>query len=257
MRLRPVVLVAALPPNPRDRVITVYGRKPVLEALADDKVTVDKVLLADNAGGPQVSQLLREAARRGVDVLRVPPARVTKVSRNGRQDQGVVADIVAPGLRRLSADTAARLEGPVLVLDGVTNPQNVGMILRTAVAAGLAGVVLPRHGVPDLSPLVVKASAGAALDAPVLRADDAASALTILGDAGFSSFGLVADATRSLWDPLPFPAKAAFVLGSETGGIRVDVDERLAIPMAGKVDSLNVAVACGVLCFELVRRATT
>lgn len=242
-------------PNPRDRFITVYGRKPVLEALADDRLTVDKVLVADNAGGPQISQLLRQAAQRGVEVLRVPPARVTKVSRNGRQDQGVVADIVAPALRRLSDDVARSLDGPVLVLDGVTNPQNVGMILRTATAAGLAGIVLPRAGVPDLSPLVIKASAGVALDAPVLKADDARSAVAILRGAGFTVFGLAADAARSLWDPRPFPAASAFVLGSETGGIRVEVDERIGVPMAGGVESLNVAVTAGVVCFELVRRS--
>ncbi len=243
------------PPNPRDRFITVFGRKPVIEALADDRLTVDKVLLADNAGGPQVNQLLREAARRGVEVLRVPAARVTKVSRNGRQDQGVVADIVAPGLRRLDAGVAAALAGPVLVLDGVTNPQNVGMILRTATAAGLAGIVLPRAGVPDLSPLVIKASAGIALEAPVLRADTPASAVAILHGAGFATYGLAATAARSLWDGRPFPTRSAFVLGSETGGVRVEVDEHLAIPMTGTVDSLNVAVAAGVLCFELVRRS--
>ena len=242
------------PPNPRDRFITVYGRKPVLEVLADERLTVDKVLLADNASGPQVAQLLREAHRRGVEVRRVPAARVTKVSRNGRQDQGVVADVVAPSLRRLTEDVAAALEGPVLVLDGVTNPQNVGMILRTATAAGVAGIVLPRTGVPDLSPLVIKASAGVALDAPVLRADDPATAVALLRGAGFAIFGLAAGTERSLWDPRPFPDRSAFVLGSETGGIRVDVDERLAVPMAGGVDSLNVAVAAGVLCFELVRR---
>jgi 23S rRNA (guanosine2251-2'-O)-methyltransferase len=242
------------PPNPRDRFVTVYGRKPVLEALADDAIVVDKVLVADNAGGPQIAKLLREAARRQVDVLRVPQQRVTKVSRNGRQDQGVVADIVAPRLRRLTPESAASLDGAVLVLDGITNPQNVGMILRTAVAAGMAGIVLPRHGVPDLNPLVVKASAGVALEAPVLRADDAASAVARLSEAGFTIFGLTGDAPRSLWDPRPFPARSAFVLGSETGGIRVEVDERVAIPMAGDVDSLNVAVAAGVLCFELVRR---
>lgn len=242
------------PPNPRDRFITVYGRKPVLEALADDGVDVDKVLLADNAGGPQVAQLLREAARRGVEVLRVPPARVTKVSRNGRQDQGVVADIVAPALRRLTDEVAADLAGVVLVLDGVTNPQNVGMILRTATAAGVAGIVVPRAGVPDLGPLVIKASAGVALEAPVLRADTAEAAVASLRTGGFTIFGLSADVPRSLWDPRPFPDRAAFVLGSETGGIRVDVDERVGVPMAGGVESLNVAVAAGILCFELVRR---
>lgn len=242
------------PPNPRDRFVTVYGRKPVLEALADERLTVDKVLLADNAGGPQVTQLLREAARRGVEVLRVPPARVTKVSRNGRQDQGVVADIVAPALRRLTDEVASSLTGEVLVLDGVTNPQNVGMILRTATAAGVAGIVVPRAGVPDLGPLVIKASAGVALEAPVLRADTPDDAVATLRSGGFTVFGLSAGASRSLWDPRPFPDRSAFVLGSETGGVRVEVDERIGVPMADGVESLNVAVAAGVLCFELVRR---
>jgi 23S rRNA (guanosine2251-2'-O)-methyltransferase len=242
------------PPNPRDRFITIYGRKPVLEAISDERLQVEKVLLAENATGSQVSELLRIAGRRGIEVRRVSPTHVTRVSRNGRQDQGVVADVLAPGLRRLDATAAASLRGPVLVLDGVTNPQNVGLILRTAVAAGIAGVVLPRRGVPDLGPLVVKASAGVALDAPVLRVDDAAGAVDLLRTAGFRVFGLGSTAERSVFDPQPFPDRSAFVLGSETSGISVDVDETIAIPMAGSVDSLNVAVAAGILCFELVRR---
>jgi len=243
------------PPSPRDRFITVYGRKPVLEALEDPRLVVDKVLLADNAGGPQVTELLRAAARRGVDVRRVSSQHVTKVSRNGRQDQGVVADVVAPALRRLDDAVAAELAGTVLVLDGITNPQNVGLILRTAAAAGIAGIVVPRSGVPDLGPLVIKASAGVAFDAPVLRADTVAGAVDTLRGAGFPIFGLASTAARSLWDERGFPTRSAFVLGSETAGISVAVDEDIAIPMAGGVDSLNVAVAAGVLCFELVRRS--
>jgi 23S rRNA (guanosine2251-2'-O)-methyltransferase len=246
---------ASAPPNPRDRFVTVYGRKPVLEALLDERLVVDKVLLAENARGPQVAELLDAAHRRGVDVRRVSAVHVTRVSRNGRQDQGVVADVVAPRMARLDADTAASLSGPVLVLDGITNPQNVGMILRTAAAAGIAGVVLPRTGVPDVGPLVIKASAGLAFEAPVLRAGTSGEAVDTLRSAGFRVFGLAAAAARSLFDAPPFPACSAFVLGSETGGLSVAVDETVAIPMAGAVESLNVAVAAGVLCFELLRRS--
>ncbi|MBW3615694.1 MAG: RNA methyltransferase [Actinobacteria bacterium] len=241
-------------PSPRDRFVTVYGRKPVLEALADARLTVDKLLLADNAPGAAVQELVAAAGRRGVEVRRVPAQQVTRVSRNGRHDQGVVADVVAPALRRLSPEAAATLAGPVLVLDGITNPQNVGMILRTATAAGVAGVVLPRVGVADLGPLVIKASAGVAFEAPVLRADDVASAVELLRDARFAIFGLASGSQRSLWDARPFPGRTAFVLGSETAGLSVAVDEEVSIPMAGRVESLNVAVAAGVLCFELLRR---
>ncbi|MBW3556672.1 MAG: RNA methyltransferase [Actinobacteria bacterium] len=241
-------------PSPRDRFVTVYGRKPVLEALADDRLAVDKLLLADSARGDAVQQLIAAAGRRGVEVRRVPAQQVTRISRNGRHDQGVVADVVAPALRRLSAEVAATLSGPVLVLDGITNPQNVGMILRTATAAGLAGVVLPRVGVADLGPLVIKASAGVAFEAPVLRAHDVASAVELLREGGFRIFGLSSGSNRLLWDARPFPERSAFVLGSETAGLSVAVDDELSIPMAGHVESLNVAVAAGLLCFELVRR---
>lgn len=241
-------------PSPRDRFVTVYGRNPVLEALADLRLTVDKLLIADNARGQGVDELVAAAGRRGVEVRRVPQRQVTRISRNSRHDQGVVADVVAPALRRLAPEVAATLSGPVLVLDGITNPQNVGMILRTATAAGLAGVVVPRVGVADLGPLVIKASAGVAFEAPVLRCDDVSGAVETLRSAGFRVFGLAAECERTLWDPRPYPDRAAFVLGSESGGLSIDVDEHLCIPMAGRVESLNVAVAAGVLCFELVRR---
>lgn len=243
--------------SPRDRFVTIYGRKPVLEALADDRLTIDKIVVAANAAGAQVDEIVAGAARRGVAVRRATPLQVARISRNGRQDQGVVADVVAPRLGRLDAESASRLIGPVLVLDGISNPRNVGMILRTAVAAGLSAVVLPTSGVPDLGPLVIKASAGVAFDAPVLRAATASAALDTLRAAGFRSFGLVPQSDRTLWDPRPFPPLAAFVLGSETAGLSVAVDETISIPMSGTVDSLNVAVAAGLLCFELVRRSLT
>lgn len=212
------------------------------------------MLLADTATGDQVERILAAAATRGVEVRRVPAHHVNRVSRNGRQDQGVVADVVARRLGRLDATAAAALEGPVLVLDGVTNPQNVGMILRTAVATDVAHVVVPDVGVAEIGPLVVKASAGVALEAPILRVRAASDAVSMLRTAGFRLYGLTAGGGRLLWDPAPFSERAAFVLGGETTGVAVEVDEQLAIPMAGGVDSLNVAVAAGVLCFELVRR---
>jgi len=247
--------------SPKDRFVTVYGRKPVLEALADRGLTVDKVLLADNAGGPAVREIMDAAAQRGVPVQRASAHRVKVLAGNGRHDQGVLADVVAPRMRPLAAflsglagvGTAAS----VLVLDQITNPANVGMILRTATAAGLDGVVLPRRGVPGVDPLVVKASAGVAFHAPVLRCATAAEACSALSDAGFSLLGLAAGAPYSVFTA-PLPRRAAFVLGNETSGVsdpvRAAVDRWLSIPMAGGVESLNVASAAAVLCFELVRR---
>lgn len=243
--------------SPRDRFLTVYGRRPVLEALADDRLQIDKVLVAASARGPEVAEIERLARARSVEVRRVAVSEVTRLSRNGRQDQGVAADVVAPSMRSLDDFTpAASSSSAVLVLDGLTNPQNVGMVLRTAVAAGIDGVVVPTSGVAALGPLVVKASAGVAFAAPILRARTATDAVDALRSRhGYRVYGLDARADRSLFDPVPFADRAAFVLGGEHAGLDVRVDERVAIPLSGDVDSLNVAVACGVLCFELVRRA--
>jgi 23S rRNA (guanosine2251-2'-O)-methyltransferase len=231
--------------------VTVYGRMPVLEALLDPAVTVEKVLLARSARGESVDEIVEAARGRGVVLQRVAPEKVTRVSGNGRHDQGVVADVVAPGLRELDDGIpGGRLV--LLVLDGVTNPGNVGMVIRTATGAGLDGVVLPRAGSPDVGPLVVTASAGVAFRAAVYRCATAAAGVARLRGAGVEVVGLRADAP-SLFDA-ELGERVAFVLGNETGGVSVDCDRWLSIPMANGVESLNVAVAAGVVSYEIARR---
>jgi 23S rRNA (guanosine2251-2'-O)-methyltransferase len=244
--------------SPKDRFVTVYGRKPVLEALADPSLTVDKVVLADTARGAAASEILRAADARGVPVRRATAQRVKVLAGNGKQDQGVLADVVAPRMLPLGVALSGRLPASVLVLDGITTPANVGMIIRTATAAGLGGIVVPRRGVAGLDPLVVKASAGVAFRAPLLRCATAVEAVTALRGAGYRVFGMAGEARRTVFGA-SFPQRVAFVLGSETAGVGPEVGalvhEWVRIPMAGEVESLNVASAAAVLCFELVRRA--
>ncbi|MGH4026703.1 MAG: TrmH family RNA methyltransferase [Pseudonocardiaceae bacterium] len=248
--------------SPRDTFITVYGRKPVLEALTDPALRVDKVVVAEQARGTSLQEILDAATAREVPVQRVPAHRVKVLAGNGRQDQGVLADVVAPRMRPLNT-ALATLSGAaaVIVLDNITNPANVGMILRTATAAGFDGVVLPRRGVPAIDPLVIKSSAGVAFHAPVLRAATADQACQALRDAGFAVLGLSGSAPGavSLFDAAT-PRRVAYVLGNETSGISAAVASRLTgwvtIPMSGGVESLNVASAAAVLCFEWARRHT-
>ncbi|MEU0529847.1 TrmH family RNA methyltransferase [Amycolatopsis tolypomycina] len=245
--------------SPKDRFLTVYGRKPVLEALADDGLRVDKVILADTARGPGAAEIQRAAKAAGVPVQRASEHRVKVLAGNGKQDQGVLADVVAPRMRALSAALADRRPpSRVLLLDGITTPANVGMILRTATAAGLDGVIVPRRGVAALDPLVVKASAGVAFRAPVLRCGSAREAAEMLAEAGYGLYALGASARTTVFD-VDLPQRAAFVLGGETAGVGPEVGELvtewLSIPMPGDVESLNVSAAAAVLSFELVRRA--
>lgn len=246
------------PVSPKDRFLTVYGRKPVLEVLTDPALEVDKVILADVARGPAVAEIQRAARESGVVVRRASAHRVKVLAGNGKQDQGVLADVVAPRMRPLGTALAARRPpSPVLVLDGITTSANVGMILRTATAAGIGGVVVPRQGVAALDPLVVKASAGVAFRAPVLRCATAAEAVEALTESGYAVYALGAARSESLFDA-ELPSRVAFVLGGETAGVSPEVAQYVAgwisIPMPGEVESLNVSAAAAVLCFELVRR---
>ncbi|MGH3979076.1 MAG: TrmH family RNA methyltransferase [Pseudonocardiaceae bacterium] len=249
-------------PNPKDTFITVYGRKPVLEALRDPSLTVDKIVVADGARGHSLEEILGAAAEGSVTVQRASAHRVKVLAGNGRQDQGVLADVVARRMRPLDTELAARRgarSAGLLVLDRVTNPANVGMILRTATAAGLDGVVLPRRGVPAIDPLVIKASAGVAFHAPVLRTATAQLGCSQLAGAGFAVLGLssTAPGAVSLYRAPP-PPRVAYVLGNETAGLSDEVRRELtgwvSIPMAGGVESLNVASAAAVVCFEWARR---
>lgn len=242
------------------RTITVYGRQPVLEALAASGVVVEQVLLATSARGEHANDIIERARERGVPVKRVSAEKVTRISGNGRHDQGVVADVIAPGLIELDdwldgldAQAPARL----FLIDGLTNPGNVGMVLRVATAAGLDGTVLPRFGAADIGPLVVKASAGVAFTAAVLRSSGALDAARALRIRGFDVVALDADAGEDLY-AATFSHRCVFVLGNETSGISdgvaAEVTRSVAIPLQGGVESLNVATAAAVVGFELARR---
>jgi 23S rRNA (guanosine2251-2'-O)-methyltransferase len=253
---------AGPPVSPKDTFVTVYGRKPVLEALRDPALAVDKVILAEGADREAVRTFTEAARARGLVLQRATAQRVKVLAGNGRQDQGVLADVVAPRMRPVEhflADLDPAVPARVLVLDGLTNPANVGMILRSATGAGLEGVLVPRRGVPAIDPLVIKASAGVAFHAPVLRSRTAATGLAALAEAGFVLLGLDGAARESLFGA-ELPDRVALVVGGETDGLTDDVRDELhgtlTIPLADGVESLNAACAATVACFELARRRT-
>ena len=245
-------------PSPRERFLTVYGRRPVLAVLTDPDRQVAKVHLAENAAGAIVDEIMAAAEDGGVEVEVTGAARVKRLAGNGKQDQGVAADVVATGMRRLADWLAeAPVHARVLLLDGVTTPANVGMIIRTATAAGIDGIVVPFKGVAELGPLVVKSSAGIAFRAPLLRCSTAAEGLTLLRQEKFRVYGLAGEARTDLYRA-EFADRAVFCLGGESTGltpaVRQLIQVPVSIPMSNDVESLNVASAAAVLCFELTRR---
>ncbi len=251
-------------PSKRDRNLTIYGRQPVAEALEDRSVPVSRVFVAERAVGPGIERITGLARTRGIELQVLSEARVAMLAGNARHHQGVAADISPPGLDTLEGYLERRRgrlhNTSVVLVDGVHNPSNLGMIIRSATAAGLDGVVVPHHGTAELGPLVIKASAGVALRATLLRSPDSHQALAVLRRARFEVVAL--DGSRpdsqSLFEA-DLPARAVYVVGNESAGLSAGieplVDRYLSIPLAGGVESLNVACAATLVGYEVLRRA--
>jgi 23S rRNA (guanosine2251-2'-O)-methyltransferase len=171
--------------------------------------------------------------------------------------QGVVAR-AAPLPVHLLDDLVQDPGAFLLVLDGITDPGNLGALLRTAECAGVTGVVLPRHRSAHITPTVAKAAAGAIEHLPIALVGGIPAALADLSRSGIYTIGLDAGGTGSIFElPPPATGPVALVLGAEGPGLsklaRKRVDLLVAIPLLGELNSLNVATAGAVACFELVR----
>jgi 23S rRNA (guanosine2251-2'-O)-methyltransferase len=245
---------------PDERRKQVYGLHAVRAVLERRPESILGARLL-HEGGRRVDELAVDLARLGVPVTRVKRADLDRLC-EGAAHQGIVVDVAS--VREFSLgdfETLVLDRGRavrLLVLDGVEDPRNLGACLRTADAAGVDAVVVPKVHSASLTPAARKAATGAAETVPVLRAPNLARALTWLKEAGVWVVGADAHAERPLYTAKLAPP-IALVLGGEGRGLRRltrDLcDELIGIPMVGVVASLNVSVAAGVVLFELLRQA--
>jgi 23S rRNA (guanosine2251-2'-O)-methyltransferase len=221
--------------------------------------------IAISAGLARSVHYLRDAVnprvRRAVEAAREAdiPANPVELARLDELTGGGVHQGILVRLRRLPTvdlrAVARERQGPslILLLDRITDPQNVGAILRTAVAVGVDAVVLPAHRGAALTPGVHRASAGLSLVAPVASPRNLASAVAMLKEERY--WVVAADSAPGALPATTYdwPSRAALILGSEGEGVgyllRRESDFRVALPMDARVESLNVGVACGVLCY--------
>ena len=268
------------PVIPDSRTDVLAGRNPVREALERADGRVEKVLLQKGVHGSAIDAIRNAARAANVPVQYVPQPKVDRLAPQATH-QGVVA-VVAPiayadlddmlsGIAPTLDDV--RAQKPVLVvLDEVEDPRNFGAILRSAVGAGVAGVVVPERRAAPLSAVAVKASAGTALQIPIARAGNLAEALHALKERGYWVVGLEGGAGRrggaaddrggagpertTVWD-YDWDRAVAVVVGNEGKGLRPGVravcDVLAEIPLRGPAESLNVSVAAGVALFAAVR----
>ena len=249
--------------HPRDRFLTVYGRKPVYELLQTPNVQVDKLLLATNAKGELIQEILDLCKKLNITPLRSTPEQVARISKNPKQDQGIAVDVVVEHMddwaNFVKENENNHTPLGIVALDGVTTPANVGMIIRTCTAMGVSGILLPRKGSSDINSLVIKASAGVVFRSRLLKCETLGESLRLAKRAGYKIYALDASSrSENIYEMDEFHEKAIFVMGNETNGISAAVaplvDTWLEIPMYNDVESLNVACAATVVCSEWQRR---
>lgn len=233
------------------QMITLYGRHAVEEVLGDPQIPVHTLHLAQSNKEEGVIRAIREKAEvRGITVKEHTRAALSRISKNGRQDQGVAVDIAAPNYQ--SSAAIPQTPGRLLALEGIHNPQNLGMIIRSAAAGNIDGIILPRHNSAKLSPLVMKASAGTLFKLPIYHCDTLPAVLIHLKGLGWAVYGLSSHAAQPLATLVPAD-RAIFVLGNESEGVSEAVDtlcsERVVITMNRGVESLNVAVTAALIAF--------
>jgi len=235
-----------------DSLITIFGRHSVMEVLEDRSITVHKLhLAASNKPEGIITEMIALAESRGIPVEEHSKEKLSRISKNAKQDQGVCADVVAPNYKSAAEFFAAAPQTyRLLALDGIHNPQNLGMIIRSAAAGRIDGILLPKQGSAKLSPLVMKASAGTLFKIDILHCQTLAEVLPMAEGAAVYALSSHADTAM---DDLTLPARSVFVLGNESEGVSDAVTRQcnasLAIPMNRGVESLNVAVTAALIAF--------
>jgi len=232
------------------RELLAAGRRPVRDVWVSE--TLDE--------GPLVAEILELADAGGITLRRVPRSRLDAEARTDAA-QGVLAHARPLAPTDLADLCERRGQEPVpflVVLDGVTDPQNVGAILRTAEIAGATGIVLPKHRSAHITPTVAKAAAGAIEYLRFAVVPGIPAALSALGELGVWTVGLDSEAERPVWQLDLATQPIALVLGAEGSGLsrlaRARCDVVVGIPQRGRISSLNVAAAAAIAALEISRR---
>jgi 23S rRNA (guanosine2251-2'-O)-methyltransferase len=239
----------------------VEGRRAVRELLAAGRRPVRDVWLSDTLDdSPVVDEIVALADRAGVAVRRVSRARLDAEARTDAP-QGVLAharELAETDLDDLCRPAADGSPPFLLVVDGVTDPHNLGALLRTAELAGATGAIVARHRAAHVTPTVAKAAAGAIEYLPIAVVAGVPGALTELAGRGIWTVGLDAAAEGSVYDLDLADQGVALVVGAEGSGLsrlaRARCDVLVAVPQHGRLASLNVAAAAAVAAFEIARR---
>ncbi len=237
---------------------TIEGRNPVFEALMADS-PIEKIYISDTAHGSQISKIITEAKKRGIMFKSVSAERLDEVAETD-SNQGVVAFVSAVGYCKI-ADilelAEKKQEKPfIIICDEITDPHNLGAIIRTANAVGAHGVIIPKNRAVGVNAVVFKTSAGAAAHTLIAKVGNLTQAINDLKEKGVWVMGADMDGNTIYNED--FKGAIALVVGSEGKGISKKIKENcdflVSIPMKGEINSLNASVAASVIMYEVLRQ---
>ncbi len=233
-----------------EKIITLYGRNVVIEILQNKSIDIHKLHLSDsNKPDGAIKKILLLAKQRNIEIVHHNKAALSRISKNAKQDQGVAIDIISKTYLQVSS--IKKLNSYRLIaLDGIHNPQNLGMIIRSCAAGNIDGIILPKKNSAKISPLVVKASAGTLFKIPIYFCDTLEETLPLLEDVNI--YALSSHSKNTLYS-LQEGKKSIYILGNENEGVSKEVEklcnDTLSIPMQRGVESLNVAVTASLIAF--------
>ena len=236
----------------------IFGIRAVIEAIEAGK-QIDKLLIKKDLHGPLADELLAIVREHRIVAQRVPVERLNRVTR--KNHQGVVAYVASVNYYTLGQLVPQFYEDGILpfvvVLDGITDVRNFGAIARTADCCGVGAIVIAERGAASVNADAVKTSAGALMSLPVCRERNIAGAVRFLKDNGYQIVAAT-EKSKELYTSGKYDGPVAIVMGAEDTGISPEVlalcDTPVAIPMFGRIGSLNVSVAAGVMMYEVVRQ---
>jgi 23S rRNA (guanosine2251-2'-O)-methyltransferase len=236
---------------PPPRTVRLYGRHAVISALLNPERAIIKLRATNES-------LAGLSLKTGFPLEIAGPADLARLVPDGAPHQGLVLDVEPLDGAHLDDLLSAPGTGPLVILDGVTDPQNVGAILRSALAFGAAGLVTQDRHAPGETGALAKAAAGALETLPWARVVNLSRALDQAAEAGFWRIGLAGEARRTLAEALTGARRVALVLGAEGEGLRPGVaqhtDELARLPIDPRMESLNVSVAAGVALYACTAR---
>ena len=236
-----------------NKVLTIYGRNSVKEALNDKRLTIHKLHLStSNKDALILEEMKSISQKRKIEIAYHNKSALSRISKNAKQDQGVALDIVLENFMDEKEFITKHKNYKIIALDGITNPQNLGMIIRSATAGDIDAILLPSKGTAQITPLVIQASVGTLFKLPIIATQNLSKSLQVFKDKNTTIYTLSSHAKKS-YKEVVLSGKSIFVLGNETEGVSKAIEKistsTISIPMKREVESLNVAMTATILAF--------